>query len=40
MTYLFFFFCRAFPQKARSLLRGGTEKKLPPPPPPSATIHT
>lgn len=30
MTYLFFFFCRAFPQKARSLLRGGTEKELPP----------
>lgn len=30
MTYLFFFFCRAFPQKARSLLRGGTEKEPPP----------
>ncbi|KAH7018625.1 hypothetical protein B0J12DRAFT_775394 [Macrophomina phaseolina] len=29
MSYLFYFFCRAFPHKARSLLRGDTEKELP-----------
>ncbi|GME55966.1 Flavin-containing monooxygenase [Neofusicoccum parvum] len=29
MGYLFFFFCRAFPQRARRLLRADTEKQLP-----------
>lgn len=29
VSYLFYFFCRAFPQAARSLLRGDTEKELP-----------